>query len=142
MNVATFRTQVSAAWAILEAVDVGEERIPSPLYPASLAAKCRALTYRDQWRWLLSQQAYNFQLRDFSLVQLRYEGADPLRLSYVYYRCPFKCIGYSEYLAREGLTGADRYDSDVRDLYESYVANCPPREHVTPIRYDHDPTLF
>jgi hypothetical protein len=143
MNLGQFRTQVDTAWDIIRKLELGEDRVYRPVYPANPAPLFRHLTYVEIWKLCFREQYYNFQLKDDSLIQFRVESFNPLCMSYVYYECPYTPVMSFDEFLRDYLEVDDWEDQRyLKRDFEDYYNLSNNKEVITPIRYDYSPQLY
>jgi hypothetical protein len=141
MNRGVFAAQLNTAWKTVRKLELDGERVWSPQYSLSTASMFRGKSYFDTWQTCFKEQLYDFQLVDNSLLQFRVESFEPLKQSYVYYECPYRCLSYGDFLTETGFNIDDARD-ELKAEYEDYLTTCDTKETVTPLRYDHSPELY
>ena len=141
MNRGAFRAKVNTAWSIIKTADLDFLRNWNPVYPEDLLHRLRRIEdYEEEWRKCCEEQYFDFQLTDYSLIQLHLRGLDPLWLNYRYYPTPRSACTYPEWLQELGfdLSTAREY---FREEYSQYVLDSDYR-HATPVRYDYDERMY
>ncbi len=137
INPGRYNTQIDDIALILKKINILEYRNYSPHYPKDAASEFRNLSYDDVWEKCFKEQYYDFQLIDNSIIKFNISSFDPLKLSYLYYDCPYDCITYELYLADNGLNYCEVGD-ELRFEYEQYLTTCQRKRCIVPIRYDID----
>jgi hypothetical protein len=100
------------------------------------AALFRSRSYLENWRALIAQNSYNFLLIDNSIFSFKFNKED-VKVSYIFYECPYNCISFEEYLTENSITDGSGNDYDEL-YYETYLEQCPQKEHPVMVRYDLD----
>lgn len=139
MNAGLFGAQINEIAGILKEIELYEDRVFNPPYPPNPAPIFRKLTYMETWELCFRERYFDYQLFDDSLLQFRVESYNPLKISYVYYECPYiPTYPFPEFL-RDYLEFED-WDSPKynRRDFEDYYSLATKKEVVTPIRYDFD----
>jgi hypothetical protein len=144
MNLGQFNIQVNVAWDILKKLDLNEARVYHPTYPTNPGSVFRPLGYVETWRRCFREDHYDFQLKDDSLIQFRVESFNPLRMSYVYYECPYsQNISFYEFLQNSfDIEDGEYRQYQKKDFEEEYYSCLDAKEVYTPIRYDYSPDMY
>lgn len=141
MKIGEFKSQVNAVGQIFHSVSISDSIGNTPRYPQGLASACRNKSYLEVWEYLYGNHLYDYLLYDFSFVQFRPGDDFPNSFSYAYYECPYDAQTYDEFVL-DNVDGIDESRSALWEEYELYLATQPPRNAVTPIRYDYSPKLY
>jgi hypothetical protein len=138
-----FMVYVVGADAVMFRPDVRKRNM---LFTAMTRAK--GLTYRQVYEECVKEFAYDFRLRDQSLMMFVKGGNNEHdgSLSYCYYEAPVAVMSYEEFVADQfRLTPLDAeyqealltVGDELRPDYEQCVVNMESKRYVTPIRYDY-----
>jgi hypothetical protein len=131
-----FMASLNEVEKILKEIELLEERNRYPQKIESPAATFGNLSYKEMWELIIGNSAYNFQLKDSSIIQFNFEDH-----SFSYYGCPFSCLTYSDFIKEIELDIHEVGDSFYPD-YEIYLNQCPIIEVPCMLRYDYDPENY
>ena len=137
MNLGLFRTQLESVEGLLKVLGLYYAREWHPNYAAVRARDFRGVSYRDAWFKCYTSRYYDFILTDFSILQFRLSGQNPLAVSYSYLECPNRITPYTDFLRSLDFDPETVGDALLPD-YELEVPSFPIKAGVTPIRYDYD----
>jgi hypothetical protein len=134
-----YESQLNLIEFILKHLDFLEQR---NRFPASMPdiSFLRKASYPDNWKILVKQNYFHFQLKDNSLFYFLAKNDFEI-LSYSYYECPFLCLTYEEFLGDFNFDPAEAGHEFYND-YEIYLDGCEIRSSFAPIRYDYDPNAY
>ena len=147
-----FRSQLATVERILKKLSLLEERAISPNKGLG-ASHFKGLSYREMYEECVKEYVYDFQLMDQSLLLFIKGGRNEHDgfLNFCYYECPVSVMPYSEFVATEcGLSPIDeglasevaQWGDELRAEYEQYVTSTDSKNVITPIRYDHDASMY
>lgn len=142
MNRGLFSTQRNICWDIIRSLELDRERIWYPMYEKYKPSNFRSITYLKVWETCLTNQIYDFQLIDNSLIQFRVDSFNPPKVGYSYYECPYQCLSYKEFIETEMGFDIMIVGDGLMEEYGDYLSGCTLKDTVTPIRYDYDPDRY
>jgi hypothetical protein len=103
-----------------------------------IIGELRQLAYFDRWLKALRHNWFHIKMADGSLF-LFSEGLLP---SYSYIHCPLDIVTFADFLNEVGEFDSPVIRRKFRTQYEHLLDTASPREHVTPIRFDFDPSGY
>lgn len=103
-----------------------------------VVTELKQLPYKDQWLVCKARGWYHVYMDDNAIFNF---SLDP-KPSFSFLDCPIDAMPFSEFLAQEREADPSITRHDLVGQYEEYLATCPPKAALTPIRYDFDPTAY
>jgi hypothetical protein len=98
----------------------------------------RQLDYFDQWLMALRQNWFHIKMADGSLFIFK-EGRLP---AYSYMHCPLDIVTFADFLNDIGEIDCPQVRREFRAQYEQLLETASRKLHVTPIRFDFDPSGY
>jgi hypothetical protein len=95
-------------------------------------------SYRDQWLICRENRWFHLYMDDNCFFNF---AINP-KPSYTFFDCPLQAVSLSAFREEFGLYDHGVHRSILEAEYQDYLATCPFRSSVTPIRYDHDPSSY
>lgn len=131
-----FQAQLNWCEKFLKHLDLFEERVYYPNVIESPLSVFREMSYEEIWKYCLSNQYYNFQLKDSSIIQFNILTEN--NFSYCYYSSPYKALSYKDFLIENDID-FNEVGYDFADEYYLYLSQVPKRDNPLMIRYDYAP---
>jgi len=143
MTEGQFRQQIDFSWRQLKRLNLADYRVYFPDYAKVTVVSYRNLNYLDEWKKIVSNQLFDFQLTDHALLQFkRFKENGTEVFSYSYYENPFEILSYQDFLANHDLSITETGNIFI-DYYNQYVATSGKQKSiVTPTRYDYAPNQY
>lgn len=142
-----FTNQLHTCFTILSRANLLERRNPFPNKRLG-ASDFKGMSYREEYQKDLQEYAYDFILKDQSLLLFVTRGNDEHdgHLSYSFNECPIEAPEYIAFVCSE--LGIDRDDPSSGDILEEFgdtliddywrhLGALDHKHQVTPIRYDY-----
>jgi hypothetical protein len=105
-----------------------------------IVAELRQLGYVEQWQKALKENWFHIELEDHSLFLFNEpEGG---LASYSFIHCPLAVPTYRQFLAQLDLEYTTQARRENVESYEEVMGTASLKPHITPIRFDHDPTGY
>ena len=135
MNEVQYTESIRLAIKLIKDCDFVGDYNKSPAYPRNMANQLRNLTYEDEWKRVISNQWYNIQLEDNSILQ--FTGT-----SYRYLMVPYEALTLEEFI-KENFSDPEYLEDDelytgVTEGYQSFIESCTTNRSPTPVRFDAD----
>jgi hypothetical protein len=108
-------------------------------FTKSVVQSLRIMSYHEQWRNSFYNGWFHIKLENLSLMTFSVQDGFP---SYSYIDRPIDVPSFREYLASKGEPFTQKVRDQYNSEYEEVISTAKFRPHVTPIRYDFDPTGY
>jgi hypothetical protein len=140
VTIGVFKAHIAKVRSVLRSVRLFERQVDNPKFDDVQASSMSRLTYREQYETCLGGNHFHFLLKDRSFIQFRrwVEDGEVLKLSYSYYECPRITSTYEDFLYDNFQVRVEDVADDYHEEFEAFLATQPPKETVTPIRYDYN----
>ncbi len=143
MKPGRFATQLATLRdAVLKPLDLILDATERVAYPSDLPRTVRGKSYREEWKYYLDNRLFHFCLVDLSLLLFRPSSSASDGATYCYYESPIDAPTYERFLAETLDTTFDAVRDAYWNEYQEHVSQCPQKESITPIRYDHSPNAY